>query len=92
MSSLEKAGTQHSHLQGLVEDGRPNLGLFNQLYWTILCSFLLVLHAIFPLPHLIRCLSRPYDFPLKKLVTLDLHVKILTNKNSNTCNDSMTQH
>ena len=46
-----------SHLQGLVEGGRPNLGLFNQLYWTILCSFLLVLHAIFPLPHLIRWVS-----------------------------------
>ena len=50
------AEQQHSH-QGLVEGGQPNLRLFNQLYWMILCSFLLVLHAIFPLPHLIRFVS-----------------------------------
>ena len=56
--SLTSAETQYSH-QGLVKGGQPNLCLFNQLYWTILCSFLLVLHAIFPLPHLIRCVSPP---------------------------------
>ena len=40
-----------------MEGGQPNLRLFNQLYWMILCSFLLVLHTIFPLPHLIRLVS-----------------------------------
>ena len=35
---------------------------------------------------------QPRDFQLKKLVTLDLNIKILAYKNSNTCNDSMTPH
>ena len=39
--------------QGLVLNGRPNLKLFNQLYWLIMVAGLLVGHVVFPLPQLI---------------------------------------
>ena len=39
--------------QGLVLHGRPNLKLFNQLYWLITLASLLVGHVVFPLPQLI---------------------------------------
>ena len=39
--------------QGLVLNGRPNLKLFNQLYWTITFAFVAVGHVVFPLPHLV---------------------------------------
>ena len=39
--------------QGLVLNGRPNLKLFNQLYWLITLASLLVGHVVFPLPQLI---------------------------------------
>ena len=39
--------------QGLVLDGRPNLKLFNQLYWLITLAFVVVGHVVYPLPQLI---------------------------------------
>jgi hypothetical protein len=39
--------------KGLVQKGSLNLRLFHQLYWVIVCSFLLVGHGVFSLPHLI---------------------------------------
>ena len=31
-----------------VREGRPDLRLFHQLYWIIVCSFLLVMYTVFP--------------------------------------------
>ena len=80
--------------QGLVEGGQPNLRLFNQLYWTILSSFLLVLHAIFPLPNLIRHIPPIALFlTTKRLLTkgtCDPWLIFVAKKKCNTCNDSVT--
>ena len=39
---------------GLVKDGQPDLHLVHQLYWVVLCSFILVNHTVLPLSFLIK--------------------------------------
>ena len=40
--------------KGLVHQGKTNLDLFHKLFWIILCSFILMGHAIFPISHMIK--------------------------------------
>ena len=40
--------------KGLLVHGRPNLKLFNQLFWIVVCAFIMVSYSGFPLPFLVK--------------------------------------
>ena len=40
--------------RGLVLDGRPNLHLFNQLYWILFCTYTAILIGLFPITVMVR--------------------------------------
>ena len=40
--------------KGLVRNGKPDLVLFHQLYWTIVSTFLVVMHTVVPVSSMVK--------------------------------------